>query len=365
MATRNKTIIPARAIHPGEVLREELQERGIKQKDFAAMIGVQATHLNAFIRGKRNMSAELALKLESSLGISCETWMSLHTSYLRTCEAIAKRQSEESEAAKYECALADRFNLKCLYSNLSISDLTTSARRVEKLKELFPFDLLTSDIIEVKHLNVNADNEKDIHTWLALNWLTASKLSADVRFEKGNADLAAREIAQMANNRTMSTDSIKSCLGRYGITFTVQPTVGKAPVDACSTMANAHPCLTVTCRCNDLDKLAFDILRQLCHIGHHMTERTQTFISIEQGDTPTNPLDKEADAFASEMLIPGEIWMRIMGVGCNSLSPSKIVKTIATESAKFSISPSIAVSRYRKETGWYRPSTYKSPKIHG
>lgn len=37
-------------------MREELRERGIKQKDFAKQIGMQATHLSEFIRGKRNLN---------------------------------------------------------------------------------------------------------------------------------------------------------------------------------------------------------------------------------------------------------------------------------------------------------------------
>ena len=58
MATKSKMLVPARAIHPGEVLREELLERGIKQKEFARMIGVHPTHLNEFIKGKRNLNED-------------------------------------------------------------------------------------------------------------------------------------------------------------------------------------------------------------------------------------------------------------------------------------------------------------------
>ena len=60
MATKSNRLVPARAIHPGEILREELQERGIKQKEFAQLIGVQPTHLNEFIKGKRNLNEDLA-----------------------------------------------------------------------------------------------------------------------------------------------------------------------------------------------------------------------------------------------------------------------------------------------------------------
>ncbi len=48
MATNNKRLTPFKPTHPGEILREELRERGIRQKDFAEQIGMQATHLPIF-----------------------------------------------------------------------------------------------------------------------------------------------------------------------------------------------------------------------------------------------------------------------------------------------------------------------------
>lgn len=93
METRNNRLVPARAIHPGEVLREELKERGIKQKEFAQMIGVQATHLNEFIKGKRNLNEDLATKFEESLGIPFEAWMNIHYGYIRDCKAIKERNT--------------------------------------------------------------------------------------------------------------------------------------------------------------------------------------------------------------------------------------------------------------------------------
>ena len=44
MATKSKRLVPARAIHPGEVLREELLERGIKQKDLDFINDFKTTH---------------------------------------------------------------------------------------------------------------------------------------------------------------------------------------------------------------------------------------------------------------------------------------------------------------------------------
>ena len=368
MATRSNRSVPARAIHPGEILREELLERGIKQKDFAQQIGMQPSHLNAFIKGKRNLNDDLAIKLERHLGIPYKTWMDLHNGYMYDCKSIEERHEEEQHAMDFEYACADIINLKCLYKRLDIAALSCK-ERVRKLKELFSFDLLASGELRMqvsgmyKHSEKVQIDEKNMLTWLVLNWLQTSKSSVSKPYNEGNALVAAKEIAEMANNQTMEVDSIKECLNNNGISYLEVEKIEKAPIDAYSTLSNGHPCITVTYRYNDMDKLAFDILHELCHIDRHLSDEHKAFISIEGNEYSTDPREKEANQFARQMLIPDEVWNRIVGVGCKSLSPFNIVKTIAMEARRSGISPSIAISRYKHDTGWYRTAAYKSPKI--
>lgn len=95
MSIKSNRLVPARAIHPGEILRVELQERGIKQKDFAQVIGVQSIHLNKFIKGKCNLNEDLAMKLEKYLGIPFKTWTNLQKGYVHDFKALYERQKEE------------------------------------------------------------------------------------------------------------------------------------------------------------------------------------------------------------------------------------------------------------------------------
>ena len=60
-------------VHPGEILKEELRERSLAQKDFAGQIGMQPTHLSALIHGKRNITTDIARRLEEGLGIPAYT----------------------------------------------------------------------------------------------------------------------------------------------------------------------------------------------------------------------------------------------------------------------------------------------------
>ncbi len=69
------------ALHPGELLGEELEARGIQQKEFAELLGMRPPHLNELIKGKRHISAILAIKLENELGISAAFWLRLQVDY--------------------------------------------------------------------------------------------------------------------------------------------------------------------------------------------------------------------------------------------------------------------------------------------
>jgi addiction module antidote protein, HigA family len=73
---------PAIPVHPGSILGEELKARGIRQKDFAQQIGMQATHLSAIINGARNITPALADKIAGGLTeIPSSIWVHLQEQY--------------------------------------------------------------------------------------------------------------------------------------------------------------------------------------------------------------------------------------------------------------------------------------------
>ncbi|MCC8114627.1 MAG: HigA family addiction module antidote protein [Bacteroidales bacterium] len=96
METRNERLVPYKATHPGEILFEELKERGISQKAFAATIGVQPSNLNEVIKGHRNINEDWAIKFEKALGIPYDFWMNLQHSYIYNSRILSQRQQKES-----------------------------------------------------------------------------------------------------------------------------------------------------------------------------------------------------------------------------------------------------------------------------
>ena len=76
-----KNPIPLKATHPGSVLKDELNARKIKQKDFAKEINMLATAFNEIIKEKRPISPDLAIILEKALDIEASFWVNMQANY--------------------------------------------------------------------------------------------------------------------------------------------------------------------------------------------------------------------------------------------------------------------------------------------
>ena len=74
-------LTPSELIHPGEILKDEIEYRGISQRKLAAQMGISPTLLNEILNGTRAVSAEYALLFEAALGIDAEPLIKLQVDY--------------------------------------------------------------------------------------------------------------------------------------------------------------------------------------------------------------------------------------------------------------------------------------------
>ena len=68
-------------IHPGTILADELEELGMSARELAAVLEVPANRLYQIVAGKRNVTADTALRLARYFGMSPDFWMNLQTAY--------------------------------------------------------------------------------------------------------------------------------------------------------------------------------------------------------------------------------------------------------------------------------------------
>jgi addiction module HigA family antidote len=82
-----------RPVHPGEVLRDELEELEMSARSFAEALSVPANRITAVLNGQRGITADTALRLARYLGTTPEMWMNLQKSYeLRLAEIDAGKE---------------------------------------------------------------------------------------------------------------------------------------------------------------------------------------------------------------------------------------------------------------------------------
>ena len=81
MGTSANNLQSFRPFHPGELVKEELECRGIKQKDFAKKFGLSYSALNEILNAKRPISTEFALFLEAALDINADILVRMQTDY--------------------------------------------------------------------------------------------------------------------------------------------------------------------------------------------------------------------------------------------------------------------------------------------
>lgn len=84
-------IEPYEPTHPGEVLKDEIEYRGISQKKLAAEMDVPYTLLNEVLNGKRPVNVEFALLIEAVLDLPAEPLLKMQARYNML---VAKRNSK-------------------------------------------------------------------------------------------------------------------------------------------------------------------------------------------------------------------------------------------------------------------------------
>lgn len=85
-------------IHPGEFLREALEELDISQAHFARAIGVSPMRVSHVIKGSRPVTAELALLFGRAFGQAPQYWLNLQATFdLKTAEQTMTKQLRSIE----------------------------------------------------------------------------------------------------------------------------------------------------------------------------------------------------------------------------------------------------------------------------
>ena len=77
----NNTNYPPHLYHPGQLIKEEIEYRKISQRELSKLTGVATNVINEILKGKRNCTPQIAVKLEDALKIDAKVLLRLQMNY--------------------------------------------------------------------------------------------------------------------------------------------------------------------------------------------------------------------------------------------------------------------------------------------
>ena len=127
-------------IHPGEILADELEEIGLTAKRLADVIEVPPNRLYQLLSGKRNVTADTALRLAQYFGMSADFWMNLQSAYELD---LARQQSgtptENSKAQRDGGAAACSVIRPLIFQPRTTKEISHPVKGQRRRSLIFPF----------------------------------------------------------------------------------------------------------------------------------------------------------------------------------------------------------------------------------
>jgi addiction module HigA family antidote len=97
------------AIHPGEILGQELEELDLTPTELARQLNVPANRITQIIQGKRAITGDTALRLGHWFGTSAQFWLNLQAAYeIRVAQSLAGEEIEKLPTREARQAISHR-----------------------------------------------------------------------------------------------------------------------------------------------------------------------------------------------------------------------------------------------------------------
>jgi len=364
MATRNESSTPWIATHPGTILKYELEERGLSQKDFAVLIGMQKSHVSELIKGKRPMTKAIADKIEEKLGISAISLVNLQTQYEYDIKAIEQKDIEEQKALNMLKLYDEIFDVKAVI-NRATSIYKTGLEKLRYLREVCMLDKPAELKLEVvgmfKKSAKTGQDARMLMTWKILAENKARTQKINGTFDRTEENAVVEELSQALHNNHDVENTVKKILSNRGIAFCIEDKVERASIDGYSYLEQGIPYIILTKRYNRIDNFAFALMHELGHIYLHYLDDNKEKCKLSLPDyNNDSPEEREANEYATNALIPNQEWKKAPRV---RLNPINIQREYTAWAEGKGMNKWIVLGRISYETGMYKFRSDETRKI--
>jgi HTH-type transcriptional regulator/antitoxin HigA len=343
MSAAAKEFQPNWGVHPGEILGDILDQRGMRQVELAQRTGLSAKHINQIVKQAIGISSDVSILLERALDVPASFWNDLDTQY----QAFESRRRAEATLGEYG-AWASRFDTGTLQHHGIIDAADTSIIRAEKILKLF--QVATPDAFTQTWLRPSVSfrrsqaftiSEPNTALWLRL----VERSALDVPVQPFNA----RKLRTVAK----SIIAARAALAEAGAALTFVREVPGTRVCAATWWINGdRPAIGITERHRRHDTFWFNLLHEIGHIVRH--PRRTGFLDLEGGGAD-DQAEAEANDFAAETLFPGD--------SSDSIARATTHREMIIIAARLGIGVPMVAGRYGNLTKEWRLVSRLRPSI--
>lgn len=189
-------------------------------------------------------------------------------------------------------------------------------------------------------------NEFALNAWYAQVLIKAKNQHLNSVFCKDNIDeLWFKSLAQLSSKKDGPIQAAKY-VQSSGIKFIIEPVLEGTKLDGAALLDdNLCPVIAMTLRYDRLDNFWFVLFHELAHVVLHLNKDLN--VIFDDLDNNWEGIEREADDFALNALVPDEFWRKSLV----RFNPSPAV--IRNEAHKLKIHPAILAGKIRRETGKY------------
>ena len=278
------------AVPPGETIREQLNYRGMSQKEFAARMGLSEKHVSRLINGEVILTVDVAVRLETVLGIPASFWTRLEAMYRET---LIKVLHENSLIKDME--IANMFPYDEMAEMGWIPEAEKEQDRVENLRSYFEIVSLAllgkTQITKIacRRLDLKEANDLALLAWVQRARIIARGLEIDqTDMRRLKKDIPRISDMILAGNWY---ENMTDLLGNFGVALVFIPRIEGAHVDGAAFLDGKRIVIGIM----DDDKV--DGGKALLHeLGHVLLGHLKN-----PGDLTEND-ERAADRWAEEKL---------------------------------------------------------------
>ena len=329
---KSKTTI---AIPPGSTIREQLLDRGMMQKEFALRMNLSEKHISRLITGQVELTYEVALRLESVLGVPAQFWNNLEAIYREKIVRI----EDENEMIK-ELTLAKLFPYNEMTHLGWVENSKNGVERVKNLRSFFEVARLTSisdlGIPGIAYRRVGKGKKSDyaLAVWSQKARIVARNYDTSlININKLHTLLPQIRAMTLKESKIFSFE-LKELFSACGIALVFLPHIKGSFLHGATFVDGDHIVIGLTLRGKTSDKFWFSLFHEL----HHIIKGDVFRPEIERDES-----ELEADRFARDVLIPMDDFERFISYGVFNQD------TILDFSKKQEVAPGIVVGRLQKE----------------